>query len=745
MSVSAIFLISSISNNQFRSLIMTDPSPDPACKTTLVIAPVALLYQWEKEFEKHVLPEHRLSVYIHHGVSRKSYSFEQLSRYDVVITSYGVIMSEHKEHFGKLKNRNGQETNAIAGNSPFFQNNSVWYRIILDEAHRIKNGRTSTAVSCIALQGRNRWCLSGTPMQNNVNELQSLIKFLRIKPYDDPALFSRHIGKPLDKGMKKNGQDALKKLRFLLKSIMLRRTKNTLIDNKPILQLPPKTITMDSYDLDEDEREYYDYLENGAVIRMNKYLSDNTISKNYSSILVLLLRLRQACCHPKIVERAYLIKDKELLTSRTSVSAVKCARKLNRMVVNRIRQETAFQCPMCQDACDRSDVVLISPCGHHICSDCCTESFQTSTDDVQNGFRCPTCNILITEKSFFDFIVFKWIYIQNLTDSQIATYRKSYRSQDASQKAQLAAVNAEDIPSFGEEEEKYKAPGHDSDSSSDDDDDDDLFGPKKVKVKKSPPQPVVKPDPVPKTEDLGIKPDPGMPDIKLSSNNRYNKNSAPEEKKTNTTISPPVTRDDLRSIFPDGWISSTKITKCLELIRGIRQDYPGQKILIFSQFMSMLDFIEVALDLESDNIVYGRYDGSMSSEMRARTIDDFTWKPDPSVLLISLKAGNVGLTLTAACHVILMDPFWNPFVEEQAMDRAYRIGQKFPVNVHRVFITHSVEDRILRLQEKKRDLIESALDEKEMKGMSRLNQRELLYLFGLNERGQRTNAANVPQ
>lgn len=113
-------------------------------------------------------------------------------------------------------------------------------------------------------------------------------------------------------------------------------------------------------------------------------------------------------------------------------------------------------------------------------------------------------------------------------------------------------------------------------------------------------------------------------------------------------------------------------------------------------------------------------------------------------MLISLKAGNVGLTLTAASHIIILDPFWNPFVEEQAMDRAHRIGQLRPVYVHRLFIKESVEDRILALQEKKRLVIDAALDEKEIRNTLRLNQNELLYLFGLNSRGQRSTNMTVP-
>lgn len=96
-----------------------------------------------------------------------------------------------------------------------------------------------------------------------------------------------------------------------------------------------------------------------------------------------------------------------------------------------------------------------------------------------------------------------------------------------------------------------------------------------------------------------------------------------------------------------------------------------------------------------------------------------------------MKAGNAGLNLTAASQVIILDPFWNPFVEEQAIDRAHRIGQMRPVRVHRILIQDTVEDRIIALQEKKRELINTALDEKASKGITRLGVSELRFLFGL--------------
>lgn len=101
-------------------------------------------------------------------------------------------------------------------------------------------------------------------------------------------------------------------------------------------------------------------------------------------------------------------------------------------------------------------------------------------------------------------------------------------------------------------------------------------------------------------------------------------------------------------------------------------------------------------------------------------------------MLISLKAGNAGLNLVAASKVIILDPFWNPYIEMQAVDRAYRIGQQNKVEVHRILVEGTVEDRIIQLQEQKRKLVESALDENAAKSMGRLDIRQLAFLFNGN-------------
>jgi SNF2 family DNA or RNA helicase len=175
------------------------------------------------------------------------------------------------------------------------------------------------------------------------------------------------------------------------------------------------------------------------------------------------------------------------------------------------------------------------------------------------------------------------------------------------------------------------------------------------------------------------------------------------------------------------WQPSAKVTKCVELLDKFREE--GRKTIIFSQFVSLLDLLQVPIDEKQWKCL--RYDGSMSAEARNDNIVKFTDSNDHNIMLISLKAGNAGLNLVAASRVIILDPFWNPFIEMQAVDRAYRIGQQRSVEVHRILIHNTVEDRIIELQENKRRLVDNALDEGANKDIGRLDVRQLAYLFGV--------------
>jgi superfamily II DNA or RNA helicase len=149
--------------------------------------------------------------------------------------------------------------------------------------------------------------------------------------------------------------------------------------------------------------------------------------------------------------------------------------------------------------------------------------------------------------------------------------------------------------------------------------------------------------------------------------------------------------------------TSSKVEALVESLQTLADE--GHKALVFSQWTSLLDLVQPRL--EEMGLAFTRLDGSTRD--RAEVVNRFQAPEGPPVMLISLKAGGAGLNLTAADHVFLCDPWWNPAVEAQAADRAHRIGQDRPVLVYRLVAVDTVEERILDLQEKKRALFDAAL------------------------------------
>jgi len=147
---------------------------------------------------------------------------------------------------------------------------------------------------------------------------------------------------------------------------------------------------------------------------------------------------------------------------------------------------------------------------------------------------------------------------------------------------------------------------------------------------------------------------------------------------------------------------------------------------VFSQFTTMLDLIQPFL--KDAGISFVRYDGSMSKEKREASLDQIRNNKRIGVILISFKAGSTGLNLTACNNVILVDLWWNPALEDQAFDRAHRLGQTRDVNIYKLTIENTVEARILALQENKRALATAALGGDRIKNL-KLGLEDLMALF----------------
>ena len=155
-------------------------------------------------------------------------------------------------------------------------------------------------------------------------------------------------------------------------------------------------------------------------------------------------------------------------------------------------------------------------------------------------------------------------------------------------------------------------------------------------------------------------------------------------------------------------VSSSKVNAVLKEMLRIQRDLPEDKIIVVSQFTSYLSILQPLI--KQNNFSMVRLDGSMSLFERSETVSVFqsNHKNSPKVLLLSLKAGGVGLNLTAANHLLLLDPAWNPASEWQCFDRTHRLGQKKEVTIYKYIVKDSIEENMLEIQAKKKDLISGA-------------------------------------
>ena len=179
------------------------------------------------------------------------------------------------------------------------------------------------------------------------------------------------------------------------------------------------------------------------------------------------------------------------------------------------------------------------------------------------------------------------------------------------------------------------------------------------------------------------------------------------------------------SLFINGYKDgSSKLEQCIEIVQEATNS--GHKILLFSGYTSMFEYLEK--ELKQRNIKYFKLTGATKVEERINLVDEFNENPEIKVFLISLKAGGTGLNLTGADMVIHYDPWWNISTENQATDRAYRIGQKNNVQVYKLITKNSIEEKIYELQEKKAKLADNMLDTKTT-FISKLSQDEIMDLF----------------
>ncbi|KAG5915072.1 DNA helicase rad5 [Claviceps africana] len=569
--------------------------------TTLVVAPMSLLAQWQSEAEK-ASKRGTMKIELYYG-NDKSNNLQALCNRsnasaapDLLITSYGIVLSE----FSSLVAKNGDRSS----HSGLFS--LKFFRVILDEAHHIKNRGAKTARACYDISANHRWVLTGTPIVNKLEDLFSLVRFLGVEPWNNFSFWKTFITVPFEAG---DFVRALDVVQTVLEPLVMRRTKDMKTPSgQPLVTLPPKQIDIVEVQLSKPERDIYDYIFSKAKRTLSKNVEAGTVMKAFTTIFAQILRLRQSCCHPVLVRNRDIVADEveagaaadaasgladdmdleTLVAQFTAVTddAAKDNFAYGAHALEEIRNEADNECPLCFD--EPMNDQTVTGCWHSACKKCLLDFMKHESDRAVVP-RCFNCREPLNQRDLFEVVK------------------------------------------------------HDDDND-DDDDDGDSAG-----------------------RDMGAAAS-SKPRISLQ---RLGVNH-----------------------------SSAKVAALMSEIRALRKKHPQMKSVVFSQFTSFLSLIEPALTRA--NVHFLRLDGTMAQKARAAVLDRFTDRKGFTVLLLSLRAGGVGLNLTSAGRVFMMDPWWSFAIEAQAIDRVHRLGQEDKVVVKRFIVKESVEERMLRIQDRKK-------------------------------------------
>ncbi|XP_038585569.1 helicase-like transcription factor isoform X2 [Micropterus salmoides] len=512
-----------------------ESADDLSARATLIISPLSVLSNWLDQFEQHVCANVKLNVYLYYG-SERNRSKTFLSSQDVVITTYNVLSAD----FGNK--------------SPLHGIN--WLRVVLDEGHIIRNPNAQMSKAVLDLKAQRRWILSGTPIQNSVKDLWMLLAFLRLKPFDVREWWNRVIQRPVTQG----DRAGLQNLQTLVKCITLRRTKSSEVNGRPLVSLPEKTVCVEQVELSQPEREEYELARNEGRNTIGRYIAEGSVLRNYADVLVILMRLRQLCCHPDLLAK-----------TSSDLAAAATPAELRERLIEKLRSVLASgsdeECSVCLDSVR---LPVITHCAHVYCRPCIVQVISTE----QEVARCPLCR---------------------------------------------SEIKSSELVEFPQEEIEEE-------------------------------------------------------------------NSTDSEKCR----------------------TSSKVQALMGNLLRLRCEDSSIKCLIVSQFTRFLTILESPLREHGFSFV--RLDGTMSQKRRTQVIQEFQSSAahSPVIMLLSLKAGGVGLNLTAASHVFLMDPAWNPATEEQCIDRCHRLGQTRKVIVTKFIVKGSVEESMVKIQRQKQDLVEKA-------------------------------------
>ncbi|XP_066455315.1 helicase-like transcription factor isoform X1 [Eleutherodactylus coqui] len=323
-------------------------------RPTLIVCPLSVMSNWIDQFEQHVRPEVNLNIYVYYGPER-SKDPKTLSQQDVVLTSYSTV------------------THDYANNSPLHK--VKWLRVVLDEGHTIRNPNAQQTKAVHSLDALRRWVLTGTPIQNSLKDLWSILSFLKLKPFIDREWWHRTIQRPVTMGDK----DGLRRLQTLIKSITLRRTKTTKVKGKLVLELPERKVYIQYIKLSTEERRIYESVQTEGKTIIGRYFREGTVLTHYADVLAVLVRLRQLCCHPHLVSSSF---------SSTSLAARSTPEELREKLVNKIKLVLSSgsdeECAICLESLN---IPVITRCAHVFCKPCICQVIHSEKPNA----KCPLC------------------------------------------------------------------------------------------------------------------------------------------------------------------------------------------------------------------------------------------------------------------------------------------------------------------------------------------------------------------
>nr|ATG70976.1 DNA/RNA helicase protein [Callitropsis funebris] len=339
-----------------------DP-PDPhGPKTTLVVCPPSVISNWVTQLEEHTNPG-KLKVHLYHGDQRNREG-KELRKFDIVLTTYSTLGSEF-----------------FCPGSPMKEVD--WLRVILDEAHFIKNANTKQAKAAIALKAQRRWAVTGTPIQNTSFDLFTLMTFLQFQPFSIKSYWNSLVQRPLSQG----NASGRARLQALMETIALRRTKDMKINGQRLVELPPKFVEIRLVELCDEERQLYDRLEAEGKKVVQHFIKSGTVLNNYSTVLQILLRLRQLCDDPALCP-----SDVELLISSLKLEDASSNPDLLKKLLLILQDGDDFDCPVCLSPPTEA---IITICSHVFCKRCIEKTLRHDKP------RCPMCRKELTETDLF--------------------------------------------------------------------------------------------------------------------------------------------------------------------------------------------------------------------------------------------------------------------------------------------------------------------------------------------------------